>query len=69
VTINAVCPSFLPVGINKQANQRQVIAESATVPMGRLGSVADVIGMIRYLLSPEASFVSGQVLRLTGGQL
>ena len=69
VTINAVCPSFLPVGINKQATERQVMAESATVPLGRLGSVADVVGTIRYLLSPEAAFVSGQVLRLTGGQL
>lgn len=69
VTINAVCPSFLPVGINKQATQRQVMAESASIPMGRTGSVEDVIGMVRYLLSQEASFVSGQVLRLTGGQL
>jgi 3-oxoacyl-[acyl-carrier protein] reductase len=69
VTINAVCPAFLPLGINKQATDRQVMAESATVPLGRLGSVADVVGTIRYLLSPEAAFVSGQVLRLTGGQL
>ena len=69
VTINAVCPSFLPLGINKQATERQVMAESATVPIGRLGSLTDVVGTIRYLLSPEASFVSGQMLRLTGGQL
>jgi len=69
ITINAVCPAFLPLGINKQATDRQVMAESATVPLGRLGSVDDVVGTIRYLLSPEAAFVSGQVLRLTGGQL
>ncbi len=69
VTINAVCPAFLPVGINKQATDRQVMAESATVPLGRLGNVGDVVGTIRYLLSAEAAFVSGQVLRLTGGQL
>jgi NAD(P)-dependent dehydrogenase (short-subunit alcohol dehydrogenase family) len=69
VTINAVGPSFLPVGINKQATQRQMTMESATIPMGRLCSVEDVVGTINYLLSPEASFVSGQVLMLTGGQL
>jgi NAD(P)-dependent dehydrogenase (short-subunit alcohol dehydrogenase family)/acyl dehydratase len=69
VTINAVCPSFLPVGINKQVNERQAMAESATIPMGRLCSIPDVVGTIRYLLSPEASFVSGQILKLTGGQL
>lgn len=69
VTINAVSPSFLPVGINKQVSQRQIMAQSAAVPLGRLCSVEDVVGTINYLLSPEASFVSGQVLMLTGGQL
>jgi NAD(P)-dependent dehydrogenase (short-subunit alcohol dehydrogenase family)/acyl dehydratase len=69
VTINAVNPSFLPVGINKQANQRQMMMESATIPMGRLCSVDDVLGTVNYLLSPDASFISGQVLMLTGGQL
>ena len=69
ITINAVCPSFMPVGINKQASDRQMMVESAAIPMGRLCSVEDVVGMVNYLLSPEASFVSGQVLALTGGQL
>lgn len=69
VTINAVSPSFIPVGINKQVSERQMMVESATIPLGRLCSVADVIGTIEYLLSPQASFVSGQVLMLTGGQL
>ena len=69
VTINAVCPSFIPVGINKQVSQRQMMMESATIPLGRLCSVEDVSGTIDYLLSPGAAFVSGQVLMLTGGQL
>jgi NAD(P)-dependent dehydrogenase (short-subunit alcohol dehydrogenase family)/acyl dehydratase len=69
VAINAVCPSFMPLGINKQASQRQIMMESATIPMGRACTVADVAGTIDYLLSPEASFVSGQTIMLTGGQL
>lgn len=69
VTINAVSPSFLPVGINKQVSERQMMVETAGIPMGRLCSVTDVIGSIEYLLSPQASFISGQVLMLTGGQL
>ena len=69
LTINAVGPSFLPLGINKQVSERQKMMESATIPMGRLCSVEDVVGTINYLLSQEASFVSGQVLMLTGGQL
>lgn len=69
VTINAVCPSFVPVGLNKQADERQQRLEAARVPMGRLCATEDIVGMVRYLLSPEASFVSGQCIGLAGGQL
>ncbi len=69
ITINAACPSFVPVGINKEADQRKLLQETAAIPLGRLCQPADVVGMIRYLLSPEASFVSGQVFALTGAQL
>jgi 3-oxoacyl-[acyl-carrier protein] reductase len=69
ITINAACPSFIPVGINKEADERKRLQEAAAIPMGRLCQTDDVVGMIRYLLSPEASFVSGQMLALTGAQL
>lgn len=69
ITINAICPSFVPVGINKHSNERQRRLEMATIPMSRLCEPEDVIGAVTYLLSPAASFVSGQILNLTGGQL
>ena len=69
ITINAACPSFVPVGINQEADQRKLLQESAAIPLGRLCQPEDVVGMIRYLLSPEAAFVSGQMFALTGAQL
>ena len=69
VTVNAVCPSFVAVGINKQADERQQKLEASRVPLGRLCTAADVGGAVDYLLSPAASFVSGQGLGLSGGQL
>jgi 3-oxoacyl-[acyl-carrier protein] reductase len=69
ITANTICPSFVPVGINQQATERQVMLESAATPVGRVCEVNDVLGMIRYLLSPEAAFVSGQILALTGARL
>ena len=69
ITINAICPGFVPVGINQQVNSRQQKLELARVPLGRLCQPADVVQAVRYLLSPAASFVSGQMLGLTGGQL
>ena len=69
ITINAITPSFIPTGMNKQATERQQMKEAALVPMGRLCEPADVTALVRYLLSPDASFVSGQVIGLTGAQL
>lgn len=69
ITINAVCPGFVAVGINRQSNERQQKLEMARVPLGRLCQPDDVIDAVQYFLSPESGFVSGQVLGLTGGQL
>jgi len=69
ITVNAVCPSLVPVGMNRLANDRQKLLAKAAVPLGRLCETADVVGAVRYLFSPQASFVSGQTIVLSGGQL
>lgn len=69
ITINAVSPTFVPTGMNRQTNERQRKLEASRVPLGRLCTPEDVAGMVRYLLSDQASFVSGQIIGLSGGQL
>lgn len=69
VTINAICPPLLPVGMNKHLNERQRLVEVSRIPAGRLCDVGDVAGLVSYLLSADASFISGQSISLTGGQL
>jgi len=69
VTVNVICPAFVATGINKHAGEQQRKMESARVPLGRLCTPADVGSVVEYLLSPEAGFISGQVIGLSGGQL
>jgi 3-oxoacyl-[acyl-carrier protein] reductase len=69
ITVNTICPSFLPVGMNVQTTERQRLTAKAAVPLGRLCEPADVLGAVRYLFSEEASFVTGQSIVLSGGQL
>jgi NAD(P)-dependent dehydrogenase (short-subunit alcohol dehydrogenase family)/acyl dehydratase len=69
ISINAVCPTFVPAGMNVQADDLQIKREAALIPMGRICEAEDIVGAVRYLLSPAASFISGQSIVLSGAQL
>lgn len=69
ITINSVCPSFVPAGIHEDSTDTQRKKEAALVPMGRLCLPEDIVGTVEYLLSPVASFVSGQAIGLSGAEI
>jgi 3-oxoacyl-[acyl-carrier protein] reductase len=69
IAANAICPSFLSVGMNMQTNERQRLMAAAAVPLGRVCETADVLGAVRFLFSKDASFLTGQTIVLSGGQL
>jgi len=70
ITVNAVAPGFIEdTDFNSDfpaAARAEVIGET---PLGRTGSVADVVAAVRYLASPEASFVTGEILHVNGGRV
>jgi len=69
ITANAICPGALAVGMNKHQNERWRAMQAARVPLGRLCEPMDVTAVVRFLLSPEAGYLSGQTIELTGAQL
>jgi NAD(P)-dependent dehydrogenase (short-subunit alcohol dehydrogenase family)/acyl dehydratase len=71
ININAVCPTFVPTGMNAQVESDglQIKRERALVPLGRVCETEDVVGAVRFLLSPAAAFISGQSIVLSGAQL
>lgn len=69
ITANVVAPNVVPVGMNQNLAERQLLAIKSQVPLGRLCAPEDIAGSVRFLLSPASSFISGQVLPLTGAQL
>lgn len=67
ITVNAVAPGF--VGTDLTADLPEDILKNldAAIPLGRWGTVEDVAAAVAYLVSDEASYVTGQVLSVDGG--
>jgi 3-oxoacyl-[acyl-carrier protein] reductase len=64
VTVNVLAPGLIHHPHSHSASQERM---RPRVPLGRLGSVDDVVGAANYLLSPAASYVTGQVWTVDGG--
>lgn len=67
VTVNAVAPGYVDTDMTQaiQGEQREKMLE--TIPLGRVGDAREIASAIVYLASDEASYVTGQVLRVNGG--
>jgi 3-oxoacyl-[acyl-carrier protein] reductase len=76
VTANAVAPGFIQTDMTRSTAERlgvpfeDFIAFSAQqIPVQRVGQPEDIAATISFLCSPEAGFVSGQVIYVAGGPL
>ncbi|VTZ25401.1 3-oxoacyl-(acyl-carrier-protein) reductase [Methylocella tundrae] len=67
VTVNCVAPGFIESPMTDVLNEKQRAAVLQTVPMGRLGTGAEIAASVVYLASSEASYVTGQTLHVNGG--
>lgn len=67
VRVNAVAPGFIVTPMTDKLNEEQKGALYSQIPMGRLGDPEEVAKVILFLASDLSSYVTGEVLKITGG--
>ncbi len=67
ITVNCVAPGFIATPMTEVLTDDQKAKINATIPMGRMGSSADIAAAAAFLASEEASYVTGQTIHVNGG--
>jgi len=73
ITVNVVCPGItetaLLQGMREESpkNARVIEAIGRAIPLGRTGQPEDIAAAVAFLASPEANYITGQTLSVSGG--
>ena len=67
ITVNCVAPGFIDTDMTKSLSEEQKSVLLQSIPLGRLGSPADVAAAVSFLASPAAAYITGATLHVNGG--
>jgi 3-oxoacyl-[acyl-carrier protein] reductase len=67
VTVNSIAPGFINTDLTASLTKNRRDELAAAIPAGRLGTGKDVAALAAFLASPEASYITGQVIHVNGG--
>jgi acetoacetyl-CoA reductase len=68
ITVNAIAPGYVETEMVRAVPEDVLAKIIKTIPVGRLGKVNDIARGVRFLVSDEASFITGSTVDINGGQ-
>lgn len=69
VTVNAIAPGFIKTAMTDHLSEQIRQEYVKQIPMGREGTPEDIANLCLFLSSDDASYITGQVIRIDGGML
>lgn len=67
ITVNCVAPGFVDTDMTRVLGEAQTAALLQQIPLGRLGSPADIAHAVAFLSGPQAGYITGTTLHVNGG--
>ena len=69
ILVNAVAPGFIETQMTENLKEEMKQEISKTIPLKRMGKAEDVANVVKFLASPDSSYITGQVINIDGGML
>ena len=67
ITVNCVAPGFVDTDMTRQLPQEQRDALQQQIPLGRLGQPGEIAGLVSFLASDRAAYITGETIHVNGG--
>lgn len=67
ITVNAVAPGYIDTDMTGDLDDKAKAAMIGQIPMGRIGTPEEIAGVVAFLASKAADYITGQVIHVSGG--
>ena len=67
ITVNVVAPGVVATDMTAELGEKRLAELTAAVPLGRMASPEEIAGVVAFLASPDAAYISGAVIPVDGG--